>query len=467
MKHIHVAALLALGLLLFGLNAGGYALWPADEPRFAEAAREMMLTGDYLVPRVNGEVYLEKPPLLFWLISLFSLPLGEVTEWSARMPSILSALAVILFTFLLARDWFGPRVGFWSALVLMTCVRFWWQARTAQIDMLLTACMMLSLWALWRWHTEHRARFLLAVYLGVALGLLAKGPPALVFPLLTMVMFYWRRKAERRRLHWALGLLAALVLVACWYVPARFAAAEAPATALEAGIGGNLFRNTLGRFLLGVSKFQPPWYYFETIPVDLFPWSLYLPWTLPWIWKHRRDSESIGFLLAWTVPALIFFSISLGKRAIYILPLFPAFAILLAASILALAESGHLTWQRRTGYAWGALLLLLGTAPFALPWTRYPEALSPEVTATGLLMLVLSAYSLRSARRPGVGLHLLMASQFAVVLLMGALFVLPAVDQYKSAKDITSPVRALSEAKADFDLFSVGFSSEEYLFHAR
>src|SRR5690606_38065267 len=129
-----------------------YALWPADEPRFGEVAREILQTGNWLVLHVNGEPYMEKPPLFCWLIAIVSAPFGDVSEFTARMPSIAAALVTVLFTFLITARMTGSRQALMAALVLMTASRFWWQARTAQIDMVLTACLTVAFYAFWRHH---------------------------------------------------------------------------------------------------------------------------------------------------------------------------------------------------------------------------------------------------------------------------------------------------------------------------
>lgn len=464
-----VTWLFPLAALLFLVGLGSYDLWPADEPRFAEVAREMIDSGDALVPRVNGERYLEKPPLFFWAIALCSLPQGEVSAWSARLPSVLGALLVLVFSYLLARDLFSRRVAMWTVLVLAAMARFWWQARTAQIDMFLTGFMTLALYALHRWDKDRGARWLLVLYASMAAGMLAKGPPALVFPLLFVFTYYWKRPADRRQLHWVIGTLAAIALTALWYLPARMAGADAAPEALEAGIGGNLFRNTIGRFFLGVSKAQWPWYYVQSIPVDILPWTLFLPWTLPWIWRKRNSNDAMRLLWCWVVPALIFFSLSIGKRALYLLPLYPVFGIWIAASVLDLMDAAdRVPWRKRTGYVWAALLLLLGLAQAVLPFTEYSDALQWPVVAFSLVALLLGGYAIcRVWLTDASRLHVLIASQMCVLLLAGACTILPVLNAYKSARAICEPVRVLSEAGAAFDLYSVGFSREEYVFYSK
>ncbi len=467
-KRTSLLLLLVLAGVLFSINLGGYDVWPADEPRFAEVAREMLLTGDWLAPHVNGQPYTEKPPLLFWGIALASLPGGGVTPLTARVPSVLSALLVVALTFLMARRMFGGRAAFWSALVLMTGLRFWWQARTGQIDMVLTACMTVVLYHLWRWDEDRRAWRLPVIYLAVAAGLLAKGPPALVFPLLWMLVFYWGNRAARKQLHWIMGTLAALAIACLWLVPARMSIAGVPTDAVSEGVGGSLFRNIIGRLFLGVSHFEMPWYYLVNLPADLFPWSLFLPWSAWWLWKNRGASKMHWFLWCWTVPAFLFFSASLGKRQIYLLPVYPALAVITAVSVLELADSARTLWRRRTGYAWAAVLALLGAAPLAAWFTPYRAALTLPVAAFSLLLLLLAGYALgRALKTDGKQLHAVVAAQTVLTFLLVPLVVFPAVNPYSSAREFCAPLALLSDQGRDYKLYSLGVSREEYVFYAR
>jgi 4-amino-4-deoxy-L-arabinose transferase-like glycosyltransferase len=460
--------LLALAGVLFSINLGGYDVWPADEPRFAEVAREMLLTGDWLAPHVNGHPYTEKPPLLFWGIALASLPGGAVTPLTTRVPSVLSAMLVVALTFLMARHMYGRRVAFWSALVLMTGLRFWWQARTGQIDMVLTGCVTMAMYHLWRWDDDRRAWRLPVIYLAIAAGLLAKGPPALVFPLLWMLVFYWGNRPARKQLHWVIGCLAALALACLWFIPARMAIAGTVTNTLGEGVGGNLFRNTVGRLFLGVSHFQMPWYYLANLPADLFPWSLFLPWTAWWLWKNRGASRMHWFLWCWTVPAFLFFSASLGKRQIYLLPMYPALAVITAMSVIELADSARTAWRRRTGHVWVAALALLAVALPAVWFTPYRPAVTPSVVAFSLLLLLFAGYALgRGLKSDGRKLHAVMAAQMALILLFTPLVLLPAGNPYSSAREFCAPLALLSDQGRDYKLYSLGVSREEYIFYAR
>ena len=452
--------------VLFAAGIAWYDLWSPDEPRYAQAAREMMQRGDYVVPHVNAEPYYEKPPLLFWLIAFFSVPFGDVNNISARAPSVASAIITVALTYQLALRLFTPRIALWAALILMTNLRFWWQARFGQIDMLLTACMTTSLFALWHWHTTRKRSWLVLLYAGLALGLLAKGPPALLFPLLAIFFFYWGAKSERRATHWIMGAVLALAPVVAWFVAARMLAADTTQAAAAQSVG-DLFRNIVGRLFLGISKAQPPWYYLTTIPVDLMPWTLLLPWGIWWTWRCRRSSESYRFLLAWVVPALIFFSISIGKRNIYILPLWPAIAMLIAASLPPIIDEGRARWRRIPGGIWGACLLLLGAAPFVARYTVYADRIPLPVLLfgawTGALGLVLLVRAFISTMPL---IHVALASTFILVMLPASYTLLPVINTFKSAKEFCAPVRMLAHDGKHFRLYSVGFSREPYIFYS-
>ena len=467
-NRVQVWVLLGLAALLFFMNIWGYDLWPADEPRFGEIPREMIQSGDYLVPRCNGEPYKEKPPLLFWAIVLASLPFGDVTEFSARAPSALAALGTVLLTYFLARRPFGARTGFWSALVLMTMSFFWTEARSVRTDMLLTLWMTVAVYAFWRWHESRDPRCLFVLYGAVTLGLYTKGPAALVFPGLLILVFCWRRREERRGLHWLLGFLVSIGLVLLWFVPARWALHAATEASPGASMSAEMFYQIIGRLVLGVSKAAPPWFYLYNIPLGMLPWALFLPWTIPFSWKRRRKNDAMRLLLAWTVPAFVFFSLSVGKRHVYLLPIYPALAILTARSVLALAEGGPARRLKWIGAVWGIGLIALGAVPFAVLLTEYRDIWSPMFIIFSICAFAFGASSLwRSAVTDMRSLHAAMAAHFIVLASLTATFFFPALNVYKGAGSFCRPVRELALTNERFRLYSVAFSREEYVFYSR
>jgi 4-amino-4-deoxy-L-arabinose transferase-like glycosyltransferase len=465
---LHLLVLVALGAMLFFFNTWGYDLWPADEPRFGEIPREMMQSGNYLAPYCNGEPYKEKPPLLFWAIAASSAPFGDVTEFSARFPSGLAALGVVLLTFLLGRRLFNARVGFWSALILMTMTFFWTEARSVRTDMLLTLWMTATLYSFLRWNESKSWVWLVAAYGAITLGLFTKGPAALAFPCLFILGYYWGRREERKKLHWILGILAAVALVLIWYIPARMALPPTPQTPETASVGKEMYHQIIGRMFLGVSKAEPPWYYILNIPPGMLPWTLFLPWTIAFAWKHRRDGDNMRLLLSWLCLALIFFSLSVGKRHVYILPVYPVLAILTAQAALSLADGENVRTRKWLSAIWGVTLIVIGFAPLALLRTEYKEAWSPIYLSFTICGVAFGLEMLRRALKTEARrLHASMAAHFVVLAIIAATMFYPALDRYKGASDFCRPIRDLSVKGSDFRLYSVAFSREEYVFYSR
>ncbi len=437
-------------------------LWTPDEPRYALVAKEMMLSGDYLVPRRNNEVYREKPPLLFWLMAAASWPVGTVTEFTARIPSLLSALATLLLTFDLARRMFGDRTGLWSALILMTTFRFWWQSNTGQIDMLLTACITFSLYSLWRWREASGRGWGVRFHAGLALGLLAKGPPALVFAAFGSAANAWANKEGRRSLRLWLGLPLALALAALWFYLSR----RATAGPVADEVSGTFSRQIVDRMLSGVSHAQPPWYYLENLPADCFPWTLLLPWTAFFAWRQRREGPAMRLLLSWILPALVFFHLIAEKRALYLLPLYPPAAILVARSLLALIDEGRYAWLRASAYAWMPVSLAVAALPVLLPFTAFAGAHDDRLaalSAVGVICLLWTGLVVGAK----AWRHWPVAWVAQALLLFFAIGVgaFPVVDQFKSAKAFCAPVRALAGA-GPVTAFAVRLQREEYVFYS-
>jgi len=466
---IGMGVALILAAIIFSINIGGYDLWSPDEPRYALVAREMMDSGDYMLPRVNNQPYKEKPPLLFWCIAACSSWTKEVTPLSARVPSVLSGLVVLVFTGLLARELFNARIALWSVLILMTMQRFWWNSRFGQIDMLLTACLTAGLYGYWRWEKTNKWRWLVWFYAAVLAGLFAKGPGVLVFPVLFILVWTW--PGPRRSQAWAhllVGCFLCALLYAAWVIPAHIAFARESQAAAGDVLASNMFRQTLGRFFLGVSHANWPWYYLTTLPLDWLPWTLFLPWVALWVWKHKSDTPAMRFLLSWTVPAFIFFCIAIGKRGIYLLPLFPAFAMFFAAGILDFVENGNPTWRRRLGWTYGILLVLLGLAPFALFFSEYRELWTTAMLLLGLALFLCGIVVAPLSRKNEMPyLHLQVLGSFLLLYLFWAILIFPAVNVHKSARPFCRPVAELAEKGVDFDLYSVGFAREEYVFYSR
>ncbi len=458
-------ALLALGCLLFLPALGKRDLWNPDEARYAEVAREMRATGEYFVPHLNGRLYTQKPPLLFWSIALSSIPFGRVTETAARLPSALAAIAALLLTFRIAERLVSRRAAWLAALAFGTSGTILWQGRFGQIDMLLGALVALAVWFWVRAWTEERPSLMLGFFASAGLATVAKGPVGLLPPLFGILLFLIATKRMRQirnlRIGRGLALWAAVVLA--WLVPA----------ALRGGTGylqQIAFKQTVTRYAEPWHHFQPPWYYLTTIPGDFFPWTFLLPTALVIGWRKLAGRERDGFLfgLCWVVATIVFFSVSPAKRSVYMLTLYPGLALLLGAALDRLTDfkPGDVVSPRAQKWLTVPFLLiaLVGVAlPLAL-WfggRDRPEALplggASFVLTVALTFLPLSLGSVWGwwqARRGQVLSAVAgVAAGMAGLILIAAFTVLPRFDTVKSARTLSNRLRALAPPSEPYAIY--------------
>ena len=367
--------LVALWLLLVVCLLPVREVIPPDEPRFAHQAQNMFDLGDWIVPRIGDVPYPDKPPILFWAIDLASLPAGRVTATTARIPSAIGALVVLLLTARLGRRlWGSAAVGAGGALVLLTGVEFFQKAQWVSCDMTMAAFAFVAL-TLWReaafeesagGRIGPRVR-VLAGWLAAAAGVLTKGPPALLWPA------FWLagEAAARRRLRPLArlvrpeGPLAFALLVGGWLV----AAGER----VGGGYSWNaIFTQTVTRYLHAWNSVKPWYFYLYQTPSDLLPWTFLLPAAIACAvlaWRRREDSPSaLAARAAAIFLALgyLFFSGSTGKRGVYVMPAFPAISLLAAAAFLDAGRPGgplRRAWRDVPLGLTAALVLAIAAAP--------------------------------------------------------------------------------------------------------
>ena len=328
---------LALALvLIIGTGIGIRDPWPADEPRFASLARDMALSGEWLFPRVGGDLYQDKPPLFFWLLALCYTALGSV-RWSFLIPAFLGAGGVMFLIYDYGRRTVSREAGLAASLLVVCTLQFVLATRGAQIDPVLCFLTTLSLYALlrhlflgpsWRWY-----------FLGgfaAGLGIFTKGvgflPVLVVLPFFLLRGFGWKGLAPvdagRGGWRWWLAPAAMLLAVSLWFVPMLIAVATSGSPEYVAYRDEILFEQTVNRYA-GAWHHVKSWYYFlvEVIPLLWLPWSLLLFWLVPRFKSafHERDAR-VWLPLAWVLIVLVFFSASPGKRGVYILPALPALA---------------------------------------------------------------------------------------------------------------------------------------------
>jgi 4-amino-4-deoxy-L-arabinose transferase-like glycosyltransferase len=358
---IRNSVFLFFGLVLFHL-AGTWSLplIDRDEPRFAEASREMIQRADYVVPYFNNQLRLDKPPLAYWAQVASYRIFGE-SDFSARFPSAIAAALIALVIFVWGRRNDSARVGWWAAIIFTLSLQTFVHAKAAVADMWLVLFMTLAHWAGYelvqrptsnsdksRAGTQRPAfnvqrRWWWIFYLSLAFGFLAKGPIAWI-PLLTVAAtsILARDWQLARRLKLLRGILLMLAVVALWGIPALI---RTHGEFFAIGIG----RHVIGRSLAtmeghGASSFGMyllllP-FYFVTIFVSFFPWSIKLPWLARRLWcKHETGVGDPGFsnrdkidryLLTGIGTIFVIFTLVATKLPHYTLPAFPLLALLLA-----------------------------------------------------------------------------------------------------------------------------------------
>lgn len=360
MSRRDLALLALLGALLFLPGLGWRDLWNPDEARYAEVAREMQLSGHYAVPQLNGEVYTQKPPLLFWLIIASSWLTGGVNEVSARIPSALAAIGTLILVFRIGERLFNWRAAWLAALAVATCFKVLWQGRFGQIDMLLTFLVTLGVWFWVRAYTEGKPGLYPLFFVSTGLATLAKGPAGFLPPLLAILAFlaYTRDREELRRFRIGRGFLVWAAVVLAWLIPAGLSGGREYLDQI-------VLRQNVTRYADPWHHFQPWYYYLTVIPAEFFPWSFFLPSAIVVGWKRMDGRERKGFLfaLAWMVVTVVFFSLSPAKRSVYILTMYPAMALLVGAFLDRIAAdiaADTAEWpQGRRWILWPAGLIAL------------------------------------------------------------------------------------------------------------
>jgi 4-amino-4-deoxy-L-arabinose transferase-like glycosyltransferase len=308
-------------------------VWPPDEPRYIRVAQEMVEDGNWLVPRLNGTLYTQKPPLFFWLLAISASAFGSWDRLVMIVPSICGAVGCLWVML-----WFGAMsgrrgTGIRAAWILAGCLPFLFTAQLVRMDILLACTVAVAIACVFRLlvvGAKPPGTVLAGLYGALAAGTLIKGPVAVALPALATIVWLAREGGWRRlrqlRLEWGVPIYVGLVLA--WAVPA----------AVEAGpayVWHVLVEQSIGRVSGELSGSHPqPWYFY----LIAFPWMA-LPW-LPFFAASAFvrapeggpavERQALSLWWSWWVTTFVFFSLAAGKLEIYLLPLFPAMALITA-----------------------------------------------------------------------------------------------------------------------------------------
>jgi 4-amino-4-deoxy-L-arabinose transferase-like glycosyltransferase len=404
-------------------HLGSFGLWEPDEARYAEIAREMLRSGNLLVPHLNYVAYVEKPPLLYWLTTL-SFWIFGVSEFAARLPVALSAIAGILATYFFALRAFGRRHAMLAAAILATTPLYALMGQVLTTDMMLTALVTIATFSLYL-HREEGGRWCWIAYVAMGLAVMTKGPVGAAIPIFSMVLwlsFKHELGGAIAKFRAIPGLLLTLLIAAPWFVAM---------TMREPGffdfyfVGEHLRRV----FETDYSHAEAFYFYVPVLAVGLIPWSLLVPFLT---WREAPRNAARGFCVVAAGVTVIAFSCASAKLIPYILPAVPPIAVLIADGLVSCAwpaadaRAATAPPDSRILIESGPLLALLGAgviaAAIAAPQfrTAYVMAARPAMYAIGAILIAGGAVtaSMFVARRNPAGLAAIVVT-LALALIAG------------------------------------------------
>jgi 4-amino-4-deoxy-L-arabinose transferase-like glycosyltransferase len=318
--------IILLGSLLYLAFAGLRDVWYPDEPDIAEVALAMYLSGDWISPRRMGVVWVDYPPMIYWVANISAHIFDSMNAFTLRLPNGLVAISIVLITGATAARWFDARTGFWAAFALMTCMLFVYEANSYRPDLLFTVFIS-SAFILYADGSLDKPRLWMRMAAFACLGfaMLSKGILGLLLPGLILVLWHLSRKEWLRIIQLAPLSLISLLIFLPWVA----------GTAQTMGWDNILmefYEQNFARFESGFrGHAQPFWYYLKNFWIDLMPWSWLVPVALIWTVKSGLlKNERVQLLCWWFGTFFVFLSIAETKRQLYLLPAFPAVALLLA-----------------------------------------------------------------------------------------------------------------------------------------
>lgn len=351
--------ILSLAVLasVFFIFLGTRGLTEPDEGRYAELGREMVASGDWLTPHLNGFEHFQKPPIIYWLTAS-SFTIFGMNEWAARLPSTLAALGIVALTAWMAGELFGPGARKTAALVLASSFLFFILARFLTPDMTMAffitaavACLVAIYRGgsgLWRW----------GFFAAMGLGFLTKGPMALVIPISAALALRYALRREKLTLSlpWGRGLLLTFGIGLSWFVVMTILHPYLLDYFLRYELLNRVASHTHGRA-------QPFWFFFPVLTAAFLPWTFFVPVILRDAWRQHRTGDRISpqgwLLLGWLVPGFVLISVSGSKLITYVLPLLPACALIVTG------------WWQKKAYSTRPIFWISGASLFLLLVVAY------------------------------------------------------------------------------------------------
>lgn len=451
-EQFHLPALSVLCLIVFFYGLGSLPLLGPDEPRYAQVAREMYESGDWITPRLAGLHWFEKPALTYWLAAA-GYTLFGVSEFAARCGvAVLASVSVLLLY------WFGRRVhsaryGYLSAATLLTCGLWPGFARGATFDLPLSACLALALVCFFVWEQQadepNRSDALWWLFCGaLGLAVLAKGLVGLVLPVAIAGLYLlltWRWRIVLRPRLLVAGTLLLLGVAALWYGPmlARHG---------QEFVDEFFVRHHFQRYTSNKYKHPQPFYFFFLVVLaGSFPW---LPFLLASVLRVLRAGPSRMrepaqrlrlFLWLWVLVPLLFFSFSGSKLPGYILPVFPALALLIGLELERWWTTPTARSLQLSGVATGLLLLAAAAGVLVLGRQELDITQFQASALAGVTALVALLYLGFLLFKSGRAATLFLPAGIAAMLLATVHLLFPALGQRESLRELFSAVKQAAQ----------------------
>ncbi len=450
---------LAAVVLISGFwGLGGKSFWASHmESRRAEIAKQMVVTGDYIIPKVNGEKIFTKPPLFYWMIAASYKITGKINELSSRLPAIVFGFATLLLVFLVGAKVYDRETGLVAVAVLCTSYLFAHYTRLAELDIPFTFFISLSFYLLILLRAgDFSARPLgILFWIAVALGFMVKGPFALLFPLasyLALVAFEKEGKlAYVKKLFSPWGILVFLLIVLPWFIYVIFFD--------DAWVIFN--EETLQRVTSSRGKNHSLFFYLASLS-NFLPWAFLLPFAL--FWAFYRERKSGAMVISWFVSSIIVASIISAKNIHYILPLYPAMAIIVGRYIVAHIKEdlGEVRGLDVVTSWLGMLISFIVTAAFvAFPFAPlFTKEVPPINMPLSVLLIAVTSFltwktfqDMRSHKR-GL-LWLKVFSGLFILLMFTYAFAVPNLNSRNSHKNFIINVKRVISPETEIVMYNM------------